>query len=224
LWNNNPLRYIDPDGREWKNALDEKIAMQLQKAIANRDQSLAKREENINAKIDKIVSNTKMSNEQKSTAIAKQQEKLADVQTQRTFLAEASTGITQLGDSETVYTFNTVSADIEALLGSQVDGTVIINNYGTTGNRMHEVVHAIQYDNGAMTFNPLGSNNLSFNHHPSGLELTAYMTQYSLAPSSMPFSDHGSVKSIFGITLDWLWGVKNKNGKYQYRLDNYKSK
>ena len=107
-------------------------------------------------------------------------------------------------------------------LGSQSDGTIIINNSGILGNRAHETTHAIQYDNKAMIFSPLGSNNLRFNNsHPTGLEIDAYKVQYSISSSSMPSSDKGYLKSIFGITPDWVWGIK-VNGYYPYTLDKYK--
>jgi hypothetical protein len=154
------INFIDPDGREWKDTQDEEIAKRLQQNIANRDNSLAKQEQKINAKIEQIGNNAKLSAEKRDQQIAKQQGKLENVQTQRTILSNFNEGITQLGNSSTVYTFNTVEQGTTATLSSTSDGTVIINNYGTTGNRAHETNHAIQYDNGKVSFNPLGSNNV----------------------------------------------------------------
>jgi phage-related minor tail protein len=122
---------------------------------------LAKQEQKINAKIEQIGNNTKLTAEKRDQQIAKQQGKLDNVQAQRTILSNFSEGITQLGNSKTVYTFNTVEASPNSMatLSSMSDGTVVINNFGTTGNRVHETNHAIQYDNGKITFKPLGSNN-----------------------------------------------------------------
>ena len=219
---NNPLRYVDPDGKEWKEKKDEEIAKQLQQQIASRDKSLAKQETSINAKIEKIENNTKLSVEKKTQRIAKQQGKLENIQFQRTLLSNLDNGITQLGNSKTSYTFNTVEAGTTATLSSMSDGTIIINNYGMTGNRAHETTHAIQHDNGKITFNPLGTNN-ALMQNPMGLEIQAYATEYSITNGVVPSSDVKHPRTVFGINLQWLYGLKDRNtGIYIYRPENYK--
>jgi RHS repeat-associated protein len=220
----NPISRIDPDGREWKDTQDEKIAKQLQQQATNRDNSLAKQEAKINSKIEKIENNAKLSAEKKTQQIAKQQVKLENVQAQRTILSNFSEGITQLGNSKTVYTFNTVEQGTTATLSSTADGTVVINNYGTVGNRAHETTHAIQYDNGKMSFNPLGSNNIKYNNsHPAGLEINAYEVEYSITGGTVPTSDARYPRTVFGINLQWLYGLKDPNtGGYPYRPENYR--
>jgi len=219
---NNPVNRIDPDGREWKEKKDEEIAKQLQQQIASRDKSLAKQEQKINAQIDKITNNTKLSIEKRDQQIAKQQGKLEDVQTQRTQLSNLDKGITKLGDSKTSYTFNTVEAGTTVTLSSMSDGTVVINNYGTTGNRAHETTHAIQDDNGQIKFNPLGSNN-TLMQNPMGLEIQAFATECSITNGIVPSSDARYPRTVFGITPQWLYGLKDPNtGIYIYRPENYK--
>jgi RHS repeat-associated protein len=218
----NPINRIDPDGREWKEKEDEKIAEQLQQQIASRDKFLAKQETSINSKIEKIENNTKLSAEKKTQQIAKQQGTLEDVQAQRTLLSNLDKGITQLGDSKTSYTFNTVEAETTATLSSMSDGTIVINNYGTTGNRGHETTHAIQYDNGQIKFNPLGSNN-TLMQNPIGLEIQAYATEYSITNGVVPSSDARYPRTVFDITPQWLYELKDPNtGIYIYRPENYK--
>jgi len=209
------------NGREWKNDRDKKIAEQIQSEVVNRDKSLAKQEARINAKIDNINNNAKLSDDKRSQQIATQQNKLEAVKTERNIISTLDKGITQLGASKTVYTFNTVESGITATLSSQKDGTVIINNYGTLGNRSHETSHAIQYDNHLITFNPLGSNNLLM-RNPLGIEIQAYGTEYSITGGIVPLSDNGTPKSIFGITPNWLYGLKDSSGTYLYRPSNYK--
>jgi len=220
---NNPVKFVDPDGREWKEKKDEEIAKQLQQQIANRDKSLAKQEQKINAQIDKIGNNTKLSAEKRDQQIAKQQGKLENVQTQRTLLSNLDKGITQLGDSKTSYTFNTVETGTTATLSSMSDGTVVINNYGTIGNRAHETTHAMQYDNGKISFEKLGSNVVNFNADYRGLEIQAYATEYSITNGIVPSSDARYPRTVFGISLQWLYGIKDPNtGIYIYRPENYK--
>ena len=195
----NPINRVDPDGREWKDEQDKKIAAQIQSEAASRDKSLAKQEGKINAKIDNIKNNTKLSDDKRSQQIATQQYKMEGVKTERNMISALDKGITQLGESKTVFTFNTVESGTTATLSSQKDGTVIINNYGTLGNRSHETTHAIDYDNNLMFFNPLGSNNLRISDRLSS-EIRAYGTEYSITGGIVPPSDNGNPNSIFEIT------------------------
>ena len=219
---NNPVKFVDPDGREWKNTQDEKIAKQLQQRATKRNNSLAKKEAKINAKIEKIKNNAKLSTKEKTQQIAKQQGKLDNVQTQRTILSNFNEGITQLGNSKTVYTFNTVVQGTTATLSSLSDGTIVINNYGTVGNRAHEITHAIQFDNGKISFNPMGSNN-ALMQNPFALELQSYGIEYSITNGIVPSSDAKHPRSVLELTLQWLYGLKDPNtGIYIYRPENYK--
>jgi len=195
----NPVNRTDPDGREWKDEKDKKIAAQIQKEAASRDKSLVKQEVKINAKINNIKNNTKLSDDKRSQQIATQQNKLESVKTERNLISALDKGITQLGDSKTKYTFNTVEFGTTATLSSKEDGTVVINNYGTLGNRSHETTHAIDYDNNLMFFNPLGSNNLRISDRLSS-EIRAYGTEYSITGGIVPPSDNGNPNSIFEIT------------------------
>lgn len=172
--------------------------------------------------IGKIRNNAKWSDERKSKAIAKQQDRLEDIQTQRSMLSNLDQGITQLGESKTVYTFNTVEPSVTAALSSMTDGTVIINNYGTIGSRAHETTHAIQYDNKEIFFQKLGSDIATMRNVPS-LEMRAYATEYSITGGIVPPSDNGSPRNVSGINIHWLYGLKNPaTGKYQYTPENYK--
>ena len=199
LWRN-PVNRIEPYGREWKEKKDEEIAKQLQQQIASRDKFLAKQEQKINAQFDKIANNTKLSTEKRDQQIAEQQGKLEDVQTQRTQLSNLDKGITRLGDSKTSYTFNTLETGTTATLSSMSDGTVAINNYGTTGSRMHETTHVIQYDNGQIKFNPLGSNNRLM-QNPMVLGIQAYATESSITNGIVPSSD-GRVLVLLALLLN----------------------
>ena len=85
-----------------------------------------------------------------------------------------------------------------------------------------ETTHAIQYDNRQIKFNPLGSNN-TLMQNPLGLEIQAYATEYSITNGVVPFSDASYPRTVFGITPQWLYGIKDPNtGIYIYRPENYK--
>ena len=216
------IRFVDPSGMIWKETKDEDIANKLQQQVTYRDKSLAKQETKINAKIEKIENNTKLSAEKKTQRIATQQGKLENVQAQRKILSNFNEGITQLGNSSTVFTFNTVEHGTTAALSSMSDGTVVINNYGTVGNRAHETTHAIQYDNGEISFSKLGGSDVKFHSDYRGLEIQAYGTEYSITNGIVPSSDAKYPRTVFGITIQWLYGLKDPNtGEYHYTPSNY---
>ncbi|MDD4198984.1 MAG: hypothetical protein PHZ12_06240, partial [Paludibacter sp.] len=94
---------------------------------------------------------------------------------------------------------------------------------GTIGNRAHETTHAMQYDNGKISFEKLGSNVVNFNADYRGLEIQAYATEYSITNGIVPSSDARYPRTVFGISLQWLYGIKDPNtGIYIYRPENYK--
>ncbi len=143
---------------------------------------------------------------------------------QRSLLSTLNDGLNQLENSSTIYTFSTVAQGTTATLSSNADGTIVINNYGTTGSRAHEATHAIQHHFGKISFKPVGSNNVLM-LNPYELEIQAYRIEYSITNGIIPISDSKTPKNVFGITLQWLLGLKDPNtGNYIYRPENYKRK
>ncbi|MDO4368837.1 MAG: RHS repeat-associated core domain-containing protein [Bacteroidales bacterium] len=220
----NPVMYIDWNGMEWKDDKDKEIAESLIQQANKRDYLLSKQEAKINARIKRIEDNVSLSSDKKDNQILKEQFKLENVKIQRSLLSTLNDGLNQLENSSTIYTFNTVAQGTTATLSSNIDGTIVINNYGTTGNRAHEVTHAIQYHFGKISFNPVGSNNVLM-LNPYKLEIQAYRIEYSITNGLIPISDSKTPKNVFGITLQWLLGLKDPNtGNYIYRPENYKRK
>ena len=50
-----------------------------------------------------------------------------------------------------------------------------------------------------------------------GLEIQAYWTEYSVTGGIVPSSDNGTPNSVFGLTPNWLYGLKDSSGTYIYR-------
>ncbi len=196
----NPVMYIDWNGMEWKDDKDKEIAESLIQQANKRDYLLSKQEAKINARIKRIEDNVSLSSDKKDNQILKEQFKLENVKIQRSLLSTLNDGLNQLENSSTIYTFNTVAQGTTATLSSNIDGTIVINNYGTTGNRAHEVTHAIQYHCGKISFNPVGSNNVLM-LNPYKLEIQAYRIEYSITNGIIPISDSKTPKNVFGITL-----------------------
>lgn len=217
----NPVNRIDPTGLIWENAQDEEIAAELQQAIATRDRALAREEGRISSQIARIENNPGLSDARRERQLSTQQGRLENVQTQRAHLADLSQGITQLGSPEnpTVFTFNTTLNEAQVFLDSRTDGTIVINNLGTVGNRAHETTHAIQFDRGLMTLSKPGSNIFNFRNQASkdALEIQAYRTEFSITGGTVPHSDVGRPRTVFGINQQWLHGLRNSAGVHIYR-------
>ena len=217
---NNSLKYIDANGREWATTEDEEIAEANRKEAEKRKKELERKEEKIRKKIAKIERNTKLSNEDKQKQLDKQQGKLEDVHFQQDFLTRLQDGIDRLGKSKIVYTFNTEENTDAVFLSSRQDGTIIINNFGTTGSRAHELVHAIQYDNGAFQFSPLGTNDI-IGGDMLKREIPAYITEFSITGGILPSSKAKRPRKVRDITPNWLFGIsgsrKGESFYQQYR-------
>ena len=135
-------------------------------------------------------------------------------------LEDLSKGLSEIEASSTSYTFNTINNGEIAYLSSLIDGTVVINNYGTLGNRAHEVTHAIQHERGFFTFKSLGGNDVEFKKGASviSLEIPAYRSEYSITNGTVPTSDASMPKSILDLNPEWVKGIRNPlTGKYIYK-------
>lgn len=207
-----PVNFVDPDGREWETNEDETIANDLISALSNQLSYLNKKIQRIENKINQ--ENT--SSEKK----ARLERKMEDIKDQAIVINSTISGINDLGVSSVQYSFNTVSGGI-AKMSSRSDGTIVINNYGTFGNRIHEITHAIQFDKGLLKVAIPGSDQFSANNF-SVLEIQAYRAEYAGTGGRVPYSTNGAVKYMSDIGLEWLYGLKDDSGVYLYRPDNYR--
>ena len=203
---NNPFKYIDLDGREWSTPEDAALADMVYKEAEEMLEKLNKETEQWIKEMAKVKSNERMGDKKKQKRIEKLEEKQKDISIRKEFLTLLRDGIAQLGDSKIVYTFNTVEDERIIYFSSREDGTIIINNDGTIGSRTHELVHAIQYDNGAFRFDPLGSTDII------GIgvllrEIPVYVTEFSITEGKLPFSYSKRPRKAQDITPDWLFGI-----------------
>ena len=209
---NNPIMYVDPDGRKWKTKRDILIAQKIAKrAHSNIDKQLNR--------LSKLqVQKFKYSSDKKLARINK---KIADAQTQLQRRGKLEKNIKLLTKAGNTYTFNTIKTNQElATLERADDGTIIINNYGYEGNQAHEVTHAAQYENGKLIY--VGNKTL-FTPTISGgflaLEVEAYQTEYSIS-GNVPESEKGDVESVTDIDAEWVTGIpsydRDGNKTYPY--------
>jgi RHS repeat-associated protein len=217
----NPIRYVDANGREWKTKEDEETAKEMQREASKRQASLTKTIEKTQKDIETLKNNKKIDPNKKEKRLKELEVNLEDSQLQYNLLNTLNNGITQLGESQTVYTFNAMPSGSQmAVLSSAEDGTVIINHLGTIGNQAHETTHAIQYDNGEFTFDRMGGDVLRFKSidQRNSAEARAYATEYSITNGTVPHSTGGEIRGTDDVaTRRWLYGIKDVNNKYIYR-------
>ena len=220
---NQPINRVDPDGMEWKTTKDEDIAKEIQRNLATEVKSLDKTAISLQKDIDKIKNNTKLSDEKRTEKIAKKESQLAETNATKDYIEIMSTQIGALGESSTIYSFNNLGENASiGYLSSPKEGEIVINYVGgvnSFGNQTHETVHATQYERGLFTRNPLNPEKFKFkdNNYANGAELSAYISQYIVAPKSLPFSVNGNVRSVQDINLKWLRGILGTDGKPIYQ-------
>ena len=215
---NNPINRIDLDGKRWDDPIqDAEIARQIKDAINAALNALISQEKRINNRINKINDNTKLSQEKKEERIAKEKQKLAEIDIQQDNLTYLSEGIDKMGseDNPNIFTFETVE-DEDGLTSTNTDGVTTMRNNGTFYNRVHEATHGAQIALGDLRVNQNGQA-LGGLSSPAR-EIQAYQNQAVLAGyETLPFSDHGGRPTkLKGITAPWIKGIKNSNGQYVY--------
>ena len=215
---NNPINRIDLDGKRWDDPIqDAEIARQIKDAINAALNALISQEKRINNRINKINDNTKLSQEKKEERVAKEKQKLAEIDIQQDNLTYLSEGIDKMGseDNPNIFTFETVE-DEDGLTSTNTDGVTTMRNNGTFYNRVHEATHGAQIALGDLRVNQNGQalGGLS----TPAREIQAYQNQAVLAGyETLPFSDHGGRPTkLKGITAPWIKGIKNSNGQYVY--------
>ena len=205
--NNNPVRYVDPDGRKWKEIKDENVAKKLRRSAENRIAKLNAKKEAVNEKTESIRNNIKLATTRKDKKIQTQNKKMSDIQEQINILSDFIEGLKQLGNSENVYTYKIINSGEgnKGTLTLEDDGSVGIVSFGTYGSRAHETVHAVQLDNGVVKFN----NGKPLAGRLREAEVQAYRTEYSIMGGVVPHYGAGRPMSIYDITTDWVGKLMN---------------
>ncbi|KXH81151.1 DUF6443 domain-containing protein [Chryseobacterium kwangjuense] len=212
----NPLRFIDPDGRTWGDPKqEEKLTNRVEKRIAKLERKNEKAQQKLDqgklkesklAKLNaQVAENTAM--------IGSMNQSLKDIQT----IADAKETFYLTGPSQDNGTHGVVKT-------TDKDGKDRINIEGTgTALHLHEIRHVGQsYKAGGMKFNSKGQLKTSAKSFSEGraAEVEAYKTGYSYDTNSYPVP----VNSINDINEKNLMDIKTSDGTQVYKALDVKDK
>ena len=202
--NNNPVTFIDPDGRKWKTLEDKEKATRIQEISMFHVRSLEKAIQKIKRKIEVANSDISLSEKARNRKIKRYKENLSELQYKKNLLSHLHDGISILENSSQTYAYKRIYNGIASIVW---DGnTIYIENFGTIGSYAHETVHAIQRERGFIIFKEgkAFANMLEFFE----IEKEAYQTEYSITNGLIPYSETSTPTNIFGITPKWFRGLK----------------
>ena len=199
---NNPIRFIDPDGRVWGNAFDEEFARKVADGMKSAMESKMARLTRIENRIAKKESQNKDASSLKET--------LSNVKQEISTLSEGIDEIAQMGnDQNTTFTFD-FSGSAETNFDGEDKSTIkisVVNGERQIASGVHELSHAYDLSKGM----DMGS----AAQRCDG-EIKAYKRQYAYSPVSMPASYYGGLRNISDVNMYWVAGVYDANGVYSY--------
>ena len=208
---NNPLIYIDPNGKEWE---DPAQAEKLKAKIDNKITSIQKGILAQKARLE--------SNQAKGKDISKQERKIADFESRISNLNQSKSDIDLLGHDSQKYKLTQVSGEGAHKVRLENNGTISIET-SEDALSIHEITHVRQaLDAGGLEFSDSGclknpgtrAKGLQRYIAISEAEIEAYKMQYSYRPESLPIS----VDNISIINVHYVGSIKDPNGGYGYPM------
>ncbi len=197
---NNPVKLVDPDGREWLDPeKDGKIAGELiyraKQAICRHEKSIQK----FQKWADKATDPKQKNDLEKGIADHKQRIDL---------LTEAIAGITEMGNKEGVYFHYNVNAKRTThnvqLIRANDDNKhdyISINVKDSYIIQMHETVHAFDYMQGKYCLEFSNNGLLGSRYYHDESEIHAYQVEYSLSSTKERFPNIVHVQDINKKTI-----------------------
>ena len=208
---NNPLIYIDPNGKEWEDpAQAEKLKAKIDNKITSIQKSILAQK----ARLE--------SNQAKGKDISKQERKIADFESRISNLNQSKSDIDLLGHDSQKYKLTQVSGEGAHMVRLENNGTISIET-SEDALSIHEITHVRQaLDAGGLEFSDSGclknpgtrAKGLQRYIAISEAEIEAYKMQYSYRPESLPIS----VDNISIINVHYVGSIKDPNGGYGYPM------
>ena len=212
----NPVKLVDPDGKEWDKPEDKEKAQKMENAVKNRISDILKVVQSKRKQIDRITNNEKMKASKKDKKLSTLKNELSDLEYQKELLEDFIVGLHDLGDDQDKrYSFNPSEGDVQVNTFQEVNGVIPINyqEHIAIGmaNMIHETTHAIQHYR-----NQMKNGNLMF------CEINAYSTQYAFSSDSFKYIYNNLCPSP-RISEEWVRGVYYpKDGKQVHPYINIK--
>ena len=209
----NPVKLVDPDGREWDKPKDKEQARKMEESVNDRISVISTEIQSKRDKIEKITNNAKMDPSKRDKKIAALYNELSDLEYQKGLLDDFVAGLHDLRDDpDKRYTFNPSADAFQTNTFQKVNGVIPINYQDVPAigmaNLVHETTHAIQDYRGQMYVGNLMS-----------CERNAYSTQYAYSSDSFKYINNNYCPSS-RISEAWVRGVYFfKGGKpfYPYK-------
>jgi RHS repeat-associated protein len=198
---NNPIFYIDPDGREIDPASKKEWERQKQAVINQRDK--------LQGKMDKLSTQA----EKKSWGTEKLANKMGNLGERVSSLNSSIVNFVTLESSSQIYSLSKIGGtENGGVTYDSKTGNVVIS-FGGTANFVHETTHAGQFETGGIAFS---SNGQTLGQDVFD-EVAGYKAQFAYNPSSISGLSSTSVANSFGgITPQWLQGIRDPNGNFPY--------
>ena len=210
----NPVKLVDPDGREWDKPEDKEAAQKMEDAVNGRISCISTKIQSKRKQIEELTNNNKMKLSKREKKLASLENELSDLEYQKGLLNDFIDGLHDLGDDpDRRYTFNPSEDAFQTNKFNEVNGVIPINyqEHPAIGmaNMVHETTHAIQDHRGQMY-----NGNLMF------CERNAYSTQYAFSPDSFKHIMSNTNPSPH-ISNEWIKGIyRIVNGKREYVYRN----
>jgi RHS repeat-associated protein len=208
---NNPIRFEDPDGMDWKDPNDKIIADRLQQGIASRLTTENGNLKSANERVAKLEAKIAKDGSSKSLENRLSNAK-SDVASISTTISDLNSSSAELSEMEATkiqtFTFGQLPA------GSEVGGTekgkdgIIKMDITSDANAIHEATHGFQIYKGTIA------------NDRAEREPPAYRRQFSFDPSTLSPakapSSWGNISTRSDITPNWVLGLHDSNGNYPY--------
>jgi RHS repeat-associated protein len=226
---NNPVKFVDYNGKEWKRPEDQKKADDMNKKAQRQIESnnkkverLSRQLEKLNASIDKATGEKLEKLEAKADKISKE---IGNTRHESDLLNAFQVGLKDMGESKSMsFSFNETNKSVNFVErgmdtkkedGSNMQNIIINYREGSIGNIFHETTHGIQQLRGEIR---LEEGSQLAKGGDIGDEVVAYRIQFAIDSYSVP----NSPESINHITPSFVREIRDDNGKKMYdHLPNY---
>ena len=198
---NNPIVFVDPDGRSVDPASQNEWNKQKKAVTDQRD------------KLQKQVDNLNITAKEKKWSAEKLSGKIGDLNERTAALNGSLTNIGNLEASKQVYELKTGAGEEGGTTYDPKTGNVVFS-FGNTANFVHETTHGGQFETGDFAFDnktgmPYGQDVFD--------EVSSYKAQYAYDPSSVSgLTSSSSLKSFGDITTGWVQGITKSDGDKLY--------